>query len=183
MPPSSVGLHSPQQGEEKEKKADGEFSSSLSFKGLSGICTDPHSRVVSGVHTPQSSYHHHPRDEDHRDRLSSGTEEVEAFGSSSFKTDGGVTKERSGPAECREGERKEEEEEDAENLSWNEAVDMLFGSSPRKIWRLLNYCIFFLLALSLAFLCLSSNQRDQDVFLLFAGFIGLLLVFALVLNW
>ncbi|KEP63621.1 UNVERIFIED_CONTAM: hypothetical protein HHA_310840 [Hammondia hammondi] len=68
-----------------------------------------------------------------------------------------------------------------EELSWSEALDMLVGASPRKVWRTVNYCVPVLLLVSLFLLHLT--RHDKDLLLLLSGFIFLLLAFAAALNW
>ncbi|PFH34084.1 hypothetical protein BESB_072360 [Besnoitia besnoiti] len=72
-------------------------------------------------------------------------------------------------------------QKDEGELSWSEALDMLLGSSPRKVWRTLNYCIPALLLVSLGFMYLARD--DSQLLWLFSGFIALTLAFAVALNW
>lgn len=185
--------------EEEEEERSEEVSSSSSSTISDGDLFQSSSRV-SGVHTPQPPIRHHRRhlgDEEEenfsrnekQDEPREGGDEDSYSPSplSSLRNRRRRQKERE--AEYDEDDERNEEddandENQGENLSWSEAVDLLFGTDPRKIWRLLNYSIIGLLFVSLTFLYFSSSSdKDRDLFLLFSGFILLLLLFAIVLNW
>ncbi|PHJ20650.1 transmembrane protein [Cystoisospora suis] len=193
LPSQSLHRHEKEKEEEKEKERSDDASSSPSSSSASTLSDGDFfhgSSRVSGVHTPQPATANHRRpikDEyaeeeeennfSRHERTDKPREEDSSSTFSSLRSRRRREKERKRKAE-------EEDENPGENLSWSEAVDLLFGTDPRKIWRLLNYSIIGLFFVSFFFLYFSSSSdKDRDLFLLFTGFLILLLLFAIVLNW
>lgn len=183
---------------EEEERSEDVSSSSSSSTISDGDLFQTSSRV-SGVHTPQPSTANCCRPiegeeesfsrNEKQEKREGGGDEDSFFSSSSsssavLRNRRGGEKERKTYEDDEEKEGKEEDGNQGENLSWSEAVGLLLGTDLREVWRLLNYSIVVLFFISLTFLYFSSsNDEDRDLFLLFSGFVLLLLLFAIVLNW